>query len=57
MYQFLLANKISTDNILFPFSDEEAITIQPGESITIAAKAVTGSPSWVTASINIREDQ
>lgn len=46
-----------TGNILFPFSDEEAITIQPGESITIAAKAVTGSPSWVTASINIREDQ
>ena len=57
MYQFLLANNISTDNILFPFSDEDAITIQPGESITIAAKAVTGSPSWVTASINIREDQ
>lgn len=46
-----------TGNILFPFSDEEAITIQPGESITVAAKAVTGSPSWVVASINIREDQ
>jgi hypothetical protein len=44
-----------TGNFAFPFSD--SITIQPGETITVAAKAVTGSPSWVTASLNTREDQ
>ena len=35
----------------------EEITIQPGEWITLAAKAVTGTPSYVTGSINTREDQ
>lgn len=35
----------------------EEITLQPGEWITLAAKATTGSPSWVTGSINTREDQ
>lgn len=33
------------------------ITIQPGEWMTLAAKAVTGSPSYVSGSINTREDQ
>jgi len=44
-----------TGNFEFHFSDN--ITIQPGETVTVAAKAVTGSPSWVTASLNTREDQ
>ena len=35
----------------------EEITIQPGEWVTLAAKATTGTPSYVTGSINTREDQ
>ena len=35
----------------------EEITLQPGEWLTLAAKAVTGSPSYVTGSLNTREDQ
>lgn len=35
----------------------EEMTIQPGEYITLAAKATTGTPSYVTGSINTREDQ
>jgi hypothetical protein len=35
----------------------EEITLQPGEWITLAAKAVTGTPSYVTGSLNTREDQ
>jgi hypothetical protein len=35
----------------------EEVTLQPGEWITLAAKAVTGTPSYVTGSINTREDQ
>lgn len=37
------------------FNAEET-TLQPGEFITLCAKAVTGTPSYVTGSINIRED-
>lgn len=33
------------------------ITIQPGEWVTLACKASTGTPSYVTGSINTREDQ
>ncbi len=33
------------------------ITLQPGEWITLAAKASTGTPSYVTGSLNTREDQ
>lgn len=43
-----------TGNIVFLFQDE--VTIQPGEYLTIAAKAVTGTPAYVTATINTRED-
>lgn len=39
-----------------PFNLEE-LTVQPGEWVTLAAKAVTGTPSYVTGSINTREDQ
>lgn len=35
----------------------EELTLQPGEWITLAAKATTGTPAYVTASINTREDQ
>jgi len=35
----------------------EEITLQPGQWITLAARAVTGTPSFVTGSINTREDQ
>lgn len=33
------------------------VTLQPGEWITLAARAVSGSPQYVTGSINTREDQ
>ncbi len=35
----------------------EEVTIQPGEWVTLAARAASGSPSYVTGSINTREDQ
>jgi hypothetical protein len=39
------------------FSFEDEIELQPGETVTIAARAVTGTATWVTASLNTREDQ
>jgi hypothetical protein len=42
------------DQIL-AFNDE--VTIQPGETITLAAKSVTGTTVWVIANLNTREDQ
>ena len=44
-----------TGNLEFSFEDE--ITLQPGETLTVAARAVTGTPAYVTASLNTREDQ
>lgn len=35
----------------------EEITLQPGDIITLGVKATTGTPSYVTGSINTREDQ
>ena len=35
----------------------EEVTLQPGEYITLAARSTTGTPSYVTGSINTREDQ
>ena len=35
----------------------EELTLQPGEWITLAAKATTGTPAYVTGTINTREDQ
>jgi len=35
----------------------EEVTLQPGEWITLAAKATTGTPAYVTGTINTREDQ
>lgn len=39
------------------FENGEIIDLQPGEYITLAAKSTTGTPSYVTGSINTREDQ
>lgn len=35
----------------------EEVTLQPGEWVTLAARAITGTPAYVTGSINTREDQ
>lgn len=35
----------------------EEVTIQPGEWITLAARAASANPSFVTGSVNTREDQ
>lgn len=37
--------------------NNEQLTIQPGESLTLAARAVTGTATYVNGSLNIREDQ
>lgn len=42
-------------NATFAFSDD--ITIQPGETMTLAATAVTGTATYVLGSLNTREDQ
>jgi len=39
----------------YKFEDE--ITLQPGETLTLAARAVTGTATYVNASLNTREDQ
>ena len=38
-------------------SFEDEVTLQPGDSITIAATAVTGTSTYTIASLNTREDQ
>ena len=44
------------DNEYKSYYNEE-LTLQPGNWITIAARTVTGTASYVTASLNTREDQ
>ena len=44
-----------TGNLSDDFFDD--ITLQPGETITLAAKSITGTPSYVLGTINTREDQ
>jgi len=44
-----------TGNFEFTFSDD--VTLQPGEVVTVAAKSSTGTPTYVYASLNTREDQ
>lgn len=39
----------------FAFSDR--LLLQPGETLTLAARAVTGTATYVNASLNTREDQ
>lgn len=41
----------------FNGSSAEEFTLQPGEWVTLAAKSTTGTPAYVTGSINTREDQ
>jgi len=38
-------------------SNLEDFTLQPGEYLTVATRTVTGNASYVTASLNTREDQ
>lgn len=40
---------------IFSFTDD--ITMQPGETITLAAKSATGTTVWVVGNLNTREDQ
>jgi hypothetical protein len=40
----------------YSFSDKE-ITLQPGETLTLAARAVTGTATYVSGALNTREDQ
>ena len=35
----------------------DTILLQPGETVTVAAQCVTGSPAWVLGTLNTREDQ
>jgi hypothetical protein len=42
-------------SILVPFEDD--VTLQPGESITLAATATTGTATFASVSLNTREDQ
>ncbi len=44
-----------TGDLQFTFEDE--VTLQPGETISLCARAATGSPAYVSGSINTREDQ
>lgn len=39
------------------YTFEDEISMQPGETLTLAARAVTGTATYVTASLNTREDQ
>ena len=36
---------------------EDTTTLQPGETLTVAATAVTGTSTYTIATINTREDQ
>jgi hypothetical protein len=39
------------------FTFEDSLLLQPGEQVTLAAKAVTGTSTWTIMSLNTREDQ
>ena len=45
----------ASGNGLVDFGDD--VTLQPGETITIAAQAVFGTATYTIASLNTREDQ
>lgn len=44
-----------TGSFQFTFDDE--VTLQPGETVSVCARATTGTPAYVSASLNTREDQ
>lgn len=52
--QFAYALGQNTGGVV-EFTDE--LSIQPGETYTLAARAVTGTATYVNASLNTREDQ
>lgn len=52
---FHLGDTGNFDHRLYDVNEE--ITLQPGEWITLAARSTVASPSYVTGSINTREDQ
>lgn len=39
------------------FGDSTKITLQPGEWVTVAARALQNTAAWVSAGLNTREDQ
>jgi hypothetical protein len=41
--------------ILIPL--EDTTTVQPGETVTVCATAVTGTSTFTIATLNVREDQ
>jgi hypothetical protein len=43
------------NNAILIFGDE--IDLQPGETLTVAARAVTGTTVWTVFNLNTREDQ
>jgi hypothetical protein len=49
------ANTGQSASLFSQFMDD--VTLQPGETITLAARAVTGTATYVNASLNTREDQ
>ena len=54
--QIVFSLKIGqASSALFAFEDD--ITLQPGETLTVAGTAVTGTATYVSASLNTREDQ
>ena len=54
--QKLFSLKIGQNgSIAYQFEDD--ITLQPGETLTVAGLAVTGTATYVSASLNVREDQ
>lgn len=59
LYTFHLGD---TGSINFSFAGEgefngSEFILQPGDYLTLSAKATTGTPSYVTGSLNTREDQ
>lgn len=59
LYTFHLGD---TGNIIFEFGgggdfNGAEFVLQPGDYLTLAAKATTGTPPYVTGSLNTREDQ
>lgn len=46
-----------TGDFNFTFPQDEDLTIQPGETITIAARSVSATATEVIAALNTREDQ
>lgn len=55
--QIVLALQLGQNSSAIHEFIDEHITLQPGEKITLAARAVTGTATYVNGSVNVREDQ